>query len=533
MPILDWIGKKAVINHHREVPYRLLKCDKDNSFGDPDSGNLLVQGDNLEALKALLPYYAGKVKCIYIDPPYNTGNEGWIYNDNVNSPEIKAWLGKVVGKEAEDLSRHDKWLCMMYPRLRLLKEFLREDGSIWISIDDNEAHGLKLLCDEIFGRINFVANVVWQKKYTVSNDAIRFSENHDHILVYCKDEKKVSFNKLPRSEEMNARYNNPDNHIKGPWKATPLHAKSGSEKSKSFSYLFRNGYLWTPPKGTFPRFSEETLRLFDEGNEIWFGRDGKSQPSRKTFLKELKNDGVPPLTVWLNREFGNNHDAKTEVKAFNSDDIFTTPKPEMLIYHIISLATVDDDLILDSFAGSGTTGAVAHKMGRRHISVEMGDHAVTHIVPRYKKVISGEDRGGISESVGWDKGGGFRFCTLGEPLFDADGNIADAVSFSDLAAHVFFCETGAPIPKRAVSTSALIGQFETRAIYLLYAKDSAGVASVKKGNVLDGKMLDALPQAKDGITHRVVYAEGCTLSDTRLRKAGVSFKHIPYQIAGA
>ena len=183
MPTLDWIGKKAVVNHHREVPYRLLKCDREKSLGDPEAGNLLVQGDNLEALKALLPYYAGKVKCIYIDPPYNTGNEGWIYNDNVNSPEMRAWLGKTVGKEAEDLSRHDKWLCMMYPRLRLLKEFLREDGSIWISIDDNEAHGLKLMCDEIFGRRNFISNVIWQKKYAPANDALWLSESHDHILV--------------------------------------------------------------------------------------------------------------------------------------------------------------------------------------------------------------------------------------------------------------------------------------------------------------------------------------------------------------
>jgi len=186
MPTLDWIGKKAVVNHHRDVPYRLLNCDKSKSVGDPDAGNLLVEGDNLEALKALLPYYAGKVKCIFIDPPYNTGNEGWIYNDNVSSPEIKAWLGSVVGKEAEDLSRHDKWLCMMYPRLRLLKEFLRDDGSIWISIDDNEAHSLKLICDEIFGRQNFIANIVWQSRYSRSNDAV-ISLSNNHVFAYCRN----------------------------------------------------------------------------------------------------------------------------------------------------------------------------------------------------------------------------------------------------------------------------------------------------------------------------------------------------------
>jgi len=532
MPSLDWIGKKAVVNHHRQVPYRLIHCDKDKSFGDPEAGNLLVQGDNLEALKALLPYYAGKVKCIYIDPPYNTGNESWVYNDNVNSPEMRDWLGKVVGKEAEDLSRHDKWLCMMYPRLRLLKEFLREDGSIWISIDDNEVHGLKLVCDEIFGRKNFIANIVWQKKYTVSNDANLLSNNHDHIILYSDNYEHRNLNRLPRTDKMNSRYSNPDKHIKGPWKATPLHAKSGSEKSKLFSFRFKNGYLWQPPAGTYPRFSEDKLRELEAGDEIWFGRDGNAQPSRKTFLEELKNDGTPPLTVWLNKEFGNNHDAKTEVKAFNENDVFSTPKPEKLISGILSLSSNPGDLVLDSFAGSGTTGAVAHKMGRKHISVEMGDHAHTHIVPRYEKVIEGE-QGGISESVGWQGGSGFRYCTLGEPLFDADGNVNAAVSFPDLAAHVFFCETGSPIPKRADPASPLIGTFQGRAIYLLHNADAVGVASDNAGNVLTGARLDTLSLPEPGFSGaRIVYGEGCTVPDDRLARLGVTFKQIPYQIEG-
>ena len=215
MPTLDWLGKKAVVNHHRGVPYRLIHCDKDRSVGDPDAGNLLVQGDNLEALKALLPYYAGKVKCIYIDPPYNTGNEGWVYNDNVNSPEIKAWLGSVVGKEAEDLSRHDKWLCMMYPRLRLLREFLTEDGSIFVSMDDSESGSLRMLLDDIFGRRNFLASVIWQKVYSPKNSARYFSDDYDYIYIYAKNSIKCSIGLVNRSEQQNQRYSNPDNDRRG------------------------------------------------------------------------------------------------------------------------------------------------------------------------------------------------------------------------------------------------------------------------------------------------------------------------------
>jgi adenine specific DNA methylase Mod len=449
----------------------------------------------------------------------------------VNSPEIKAWLGKVVGKEAEDLSRHDKWLCMMYPRLRLLKEFLREDGILWISIDDHEAHGLKILCDEVFGRINFLATIIWHKKHTRSNDARYFSDNHDFILSYAKNKSICKIKLLDRTNESDSNYSNIDNDPRGEWASGPCHAKTPNPKD-IYEIVTPSGRIIMPPRGTSWRFSKEKFQNLVSENRIYFGPRGNNIPRYKRFKSDVQN-GLVPTTIWFREEVGDNQDAKTEVKSINSDDVFSTPKPEMLIGRIIHISTNPDDLVLDSFAGSGTTGAVAHKMGRQHISVEMGDHAVTHIVPRYQKVISGDDQGGISESVGWQGGEGFRYCTLGETLFDADGNIADAVSFSDLAAHVFFCETGAPIQKRAVSTSPFIGTFQGRAIYLLYAKDSAGVASVKKGNVLDGKTLDALPKAKDGNTHRVIYAEGCTLSESRLRKEGVTFKHIPYQIAGA
>ncbi|RVB68987.1 site-specific DNA-methyltransferase, partial [Mesorhizobium sp. M7A.F.Ca.CA.002.04.1.1] len=361
--------------------------------------NSLIQADNLLALKSLQDEIGGMVKCIFIDPPYNTGSAFEQYQDGVE---------------------HSLWLNLLNDRIKLLYNLLEPTGSFWVSVDDNEAHYLKVMCDEVFGRGNFIANVVWQKKYTVSNDAKYFSDNHDHILVYAKERERWSPNRLPRSDEMNARYSNPDNHPKGPWKATPLHAKSGSAKAKGFSFQFKNGFVWRPPSGTFPRFSEESLRRMDENSEIWFGQGGTSQPSRKTFLSELSNTGTPPLTVWLSSDVGHNHEAKTEVKAFNPDDVFATPKPERLLQRILHIATSPGDLVLDSFAGSGTTGAVAHKMGRRWIMVELGNHAVTHIVPRLRKVIDGDDPGGITAATGWEGGGGFRFYRLAPSLLEKD-----------------------------------------------------------------------------------------------------------------
>ncbi|MGQ0582428.1 MAG: site-specific DNA-methyltransferase [Reyranella sp.] len=399
---LQWVGK----GDRPKVEPRLLLEESEKSYTAPSRrsdgdlfGNMLIHGDNLLALKALDPRQIGPVDCIFIDPPYNTGAAFQQYDDGLE---------------------HSLWLSMIAERVRLLHMLLAGTGSMWITVDDSEAHYLKVVADEIFGRTNFVANVVWQKKYTVANDAKWFSDNHDHILVYAKNKPTWRPNKVPRSDEMNARYSNPDDHPKGPWKATPLHAKSGSEKGKGFQFKFSNGYMWSPPPGTFPRFSEETLRRLDSGNEIWFGRDGRSQPSRKTFLSELTNDGTPPLTVWLHEEVGHNHEAKTEAKAFNSEDVFDTPKPERLLQRIIHLATKPGDLVLDSFAGSGTTGAVAHKMKRRWIMIEMGNQCDTHIVPRLHKVIDGADLGGVTDSTGWKGGGGFRYYQVAPSLLEAD-----------------------------------------------------------------------------------------------------------------
>jgi adenine-specific DNA-methyltransferase len=529
MPTLDWIGKKAVVNHHREVPYRLLHCDKAKSVGDPDAGNLLVQGDNLEALKALLPYYAGKVKCIYIDPPYNTGNEGWIYNDNVNSPEIKAWLGSVVGKEAEDLSRHDKWLCMMYPRLRLLKEFLSKDGSIWVSIDDNEVQNLIQMMNEIFGKSRFIANVIWQKRTSRENRSA-IGDSHDFIVVYAmagKDHWKTVRNKLPANAK---GFSNPDSDPKGKWRSIPFSAQ-GFRDNQMYVIETPTGKKLTPPKGRCWGATEPVFQQYKSEGRVYFPKGGNGRPRIKTYVGE--EDGLVPSTIWFANEVGDNERAKKEILAlFPDEEAFDTPKPEGLVRQIINIATNKNDIVLDSFLGSGTTAAAAMKLERKFVGVELGEHSHTVAARRLDQVVKGE-QGGISRDLEWKGGSGFRFCNLGEPLFDADGNVSSIVTFPDLAAHVFFCETGSPIPRKADAASPLIGTFQNRAIYLLHAAQSMGVADASAGNVLTVAVLEQLPAPSGEFSgQRVVYAEGCTVPEDRLAAAGVTFKQVPYQIEG-
>jgi adenine-specific DNA-methyltransferase len=415
---LTWIGK----DDRPRLEPRILLEDAERSYHakarvtDHDIfDNILIQGDNLLALKALEQEYAGKLKCVFIDPPYNTGSAFEHYDDGIE---------------------HSLWLSLMRDRLVLIQRLLSEDGSLWITIDDNEAHYLKVLCDEIFARQNFVANVVWQKKYTVSNDAKWLAETHDHVLIYAKNKETWRPNRLERTAAMDNRYRNPDKHPKGPWKATPLYAKrTGSEKEQAFSFRFKNGVIWSPPRGTSPRFPADALRKMDENDEIWFGNDGDANPSRKTFLSELKLSEPPAPTVWLHTDVGNNHEAREEVKAINPNDAFATPKPEKLLKRVIALATDPGDLLLDSFAGSGTTGAVAQKMGRRWIMVELGRHCETHIVPRMRKVVDGTDAGGVTEAVEWKGGGGFRYFRLAPSLLEKDawGNWVIAKEFYDPA----------------------------------------------------------------------------------------------------
>ena len=531
MPTLDWIGKKAVINHHRQVPYHLLHCDRKLSVGDPDSGNLLVQGDNLIALKALLPYYAGKVKCIYIDPPYNTGNENWVYNDAVNSPEIRRWLGKVVGAEAEDLSRHEKWLCMMYPRLALLREFLADDGAIFVSIDDNEVQNLRMLMDEVLGPRNFVAILAWQKRVSPANDAKYFSTDHEYVVVYAGNKSAWRPNRLTHSTQQLRNYRNPDNDPRGPWNSVTYTCNKSVDERPNLYHGITNpntGQVIFPKRTAVWKYDVAAHRDHVQENLVWWGRDGRAKmPRLKKFLSDTRN--VVPRSVLLYTEYGHTQEARTELLRMIEAVPFTTPKPVRLIRGLLEIGTDQDSLILDSFAGSGTTGHAALELNRRDggtrrsLLVEMEPAVCRDITAqRLARVVHGYgDVAGL--------GSGFRYCTLGEALFDEGGNIRDTVRFPELAAHIFFTETGSPIPKQASGRTPLLGVHAGRAVYLLFN----GVMGDKRpngGNILTNDTLRHLPPHPNGNGPRVVYAEGTRLSVDRLQREGIIFRQIPYEI---
>ena len=383
---LTWYGKDEPIL----VEPRLLieNAALSNTAADPDTENMLIHGDNLLALKALESKYAGQVKCIYIDPPYNTGSAFEHYDDNLE---------------------HSQWLQLIRPRLEILWRLLSDEGSLWISIDDDEQAYLKVLCDELFGRNSFVASIIWQKRTSPDMRAV-ISDGHDYILVYAKDKElfKQKRNRLPLSEEQRKSYKNPDNDPRGPWTSTDCTAQAGHGTAEQFYTLTTPaGRVIELPKSLCWRFTKERMEEEIAAGRIWLGKDGKGVPRKKTYLKD--STGVVPWTLWMNKEVGHNQEAKKEINAlFGSDNAFDTPKPERLIERIIHIATNPGDLVLDSFLGSGTTAAVAHKMGRRYIGIEMGSHAYTHCKVRLDKVIAGEDPGGITKSAKWEKGGGYR-----------------------------------------------------------------------------------------------------------------------------
>ena len=396
---LTWIGK-----HKRpKLEARILLEDPEKSYHakvrseSAAFDNRLIFGDNLLALKALEQEFTGKVKCVFIDPPYNTGSAFTHYDDGLE---------------------HSIWLGLMRDRLEIIERLLSDDGSLWITIDDNEAHYLKVLCDEVFGRGNFIANAIWQKKFSPQNDAKWLSDNHDHILIYAKHKEIWRPNLLERSELADSRYSNPDNDPRGAWASSDMSVRTYSEAT-DYPITTPSGKIVKPAESRCWSVSQDKFDELVKDNRIWFGKSGSNVPRIKTFLSEVKQ-GLVPLTVWLNTEVGNNQDAKKEVKQFNAKDVFDTPKPEKLVQRIIHLATNPGDLVLDSFAGSGTTGAVAHKMGRRWIMVELGEHCHTHIIPRLQKVIDGEDQGGISKAVNWQGGGGFRYFRLAPTLIVND-----------------------------------------------------------------------------------------------------------------
>lgn len=532
MPTLNWIGKEAVVNHHQQVPFHLLKDVPELSCGEPGNGNLIVQGDNLVALKALLPYYAGQVKCIYIDPPYNTGNESWVYNDNVNSPIIREWLGKVVGKEGETLDRHDRWLCMMYPRLAVLRQFLTEDGAIFISLDDNEVQALRYAMDEIFGEQNFITTISWQKIYTVKNSARHFSEMHDYLVVYAKRADIWKPNLVPRTSKQDIAYKNPDNDHRGPWKATPLHARNYYSKGLYSITCPTGRIIQGPPNGTYWRYPEATFLKLAENGEIWWGRDGNGIPAQKRFLSEVKQ-GVVPATMWFHDEAGHNAEAKNELReTLGSDtEMFITPKPTRLIARVLELSSDPNSLVLDSFAGSGTTGHAvlnlnkSNESNRRFILVEIEPQIAQSITAeRVRRVAEGytNAKGEHVEGLG----GGFRYATLGEPLFDETGKIRDTVRFGDLARHVYFTETGEPLPRERVANTPFLGECRGVGIYLLY-NGILGDKSANGGNVLTRAVLAQLPKF-DG--PKVIYCAGCLLGKDRLQAEQIIIRQTPYEV---
>ena len=594
MPTLNWIGKEAVVKHHKEVPFRLLEpvpelsCEKVGAGGTAASGNLIVQGDNLHALKALLPRYAGQVKCIYIDPPYNTGNEGWVYNDNVNSPEIRKWLGEVVGKEGETLDRHDRWLCMMYPRLVLLRQFLRDDGAIFISLDDNEVGPLRLLLDEIFGSKNFVTTIAWQKIFTIKNSAKHFSEMHDYVVVYSKKKDVWKRNLLPRSSSAEDDYSNPDNDERGDWTSNALQSRNYYSKG-TYSITCPGGrVIEGPPRGTYWRMEEEKLWELDRDNRVWWGKSKNNSPRIKKFLDEAK-EGVVPSTWWEHRFAGTNSGAKTELREIlgeQEQELFNTPKPWQLIQRILQVATDKDSIVMDSFSGSGSTAHAVLKQNardggtRKFILIEMKeDVAVEVTAKRVSKVIAGYpytgtsreellrekitftsiknaeeilERVSVIEETEKDRftrikkevkdgelvvtgeldveeelpglGGGFQFCRLSA----APLFDADGQIRSD----VKFAQLAEFVWFAETGTgftgtadSPLLGIHEGRAIYLLY-NGILKDKSVGGGNVLTGPVFDVLPKFAGP---KVIYAAANRMG-ARAAREGITFKQTPYAL---
>lgn len=418
MPELVFKGKEYVYNHHLTVPYRPLVADPTKSIGPADlAGNLIIHGDNLHALKSLLPRYAGKIDLVFIDPPYNTGNENWSYNDNVNSPIMREWL-RSNPVNVEDMLRHDKWLCMMWPRLTLLRELLSERGSLWMTLDDNELHRARSIFDEIFGEDNFIATCIWHKMDSPKNTAEHFSVDHDYLLVYAKDAEAWSLNLLPRTERMLARYQNPDNDPRGPWLLSDLDARNPYSKGL-YSITTPTGRVISgPPKGKYWRISKQRFDEMDADNRIWWGANGDAAPNIKRFLSEVK-DGVVPQTLWHWQDVGSTRNAKAELlnilSGGSEHEVFITPKPTLLLDRVLAVGSFEDSIVLDSFSGSGTTAHSVLKANvkdgghRKFILVESEDYADRITAERVRRVIAGYAFVGtqreelLTEKVTWSK----------------------------------------------------------------------------------------------------------------------------------
>ena len=541
MPVLDWIGKSRVVNHHLDVPYRVLACqysfdENGRHEGDNGSENMIIHGDNLLALKSLLPQYEGRVKCIYIDPPYNTGNEGWVYNDNVNDPQIKKWLGDVVGKEGEDLSRHDKWLCMMYPRLKLLQRLLADDGVIFISIDDNEQANLKLICDEIFGLRNYITSIPWQSRQSLQNDT-DLSINHEYIVCYAKNRRQVD----RRLKESNAdrwfeipefafypmmvddsKYSNPDNDPRGPWKADPFDAPN---VRPNLTYPITNpitGVQYLPPSGRHWRILPEKFASALADGRIIFGKNGKGRPQLKVFLNEKQGFGSVPNSWFKAEVYGTATHGTKELQEILGKNQFETPKPTMLLMELFKLSTTKDSIILDSFAGSGTTAHAVLNLNkedgghRKFILVEMGDYAESITAERVKRVISGYGEGKKAKE---GTGGSFRYFELGDPIFIGD-RLNEDIGEDEIRKYVYFTETKQPLEARRADEPSYMGTHYGTAYYFHYKPDEV--------TTLSRAFLHTVKTRAEGY---VIYADLCTLSAAELDRYHIVFKKIPRDIS--
>ena len=517
MPTLNWIGKEAVVNHDKEVPFRLLRKVKSSSVGD-NSQNLIIHGDNLEALKALMPYYIGKIKCIYIDPPYNTGNESWVYNDKVNSPKIKKWLGKVVGRESEDLCRHDKWLCMMYPRFKLLKDLLSDDGLIFVSIDDNEHCNLKQIMDEIFGSANFITSFIWNKKLTGGHDSKIVNVVHEYVVCYTKNINGTNLiNKISSGTEY------------------PLFDDKSGQNFKwdslwtvSHGYTKNCDYPIEAPDGTkiFPWMCHKDKEKV-KGRARWFWSLETYQEQKDSiFIKKDKKDEwkvykkvfggslIPPKSIFDKETVGGtSHGKEALEKIFGKVGVFDNPKSVELVKEIIKYATKNDSIILDSFAGSGTTGHAVLDLNkedggnRKFILVEMEDKIAKDITAeRVKRAIKK-----------YDYQDGFEYCELDKPLFDEQGQIEETCEFNQFATYIYFTETQTNIDKNKIEKN-FIGEHSDTEFYLIYKE--------KDKNILTKSFLSKLRKTEN---KKIVYADKNYLDEDVLLKYNIVFKQIPYE----
>lgn len=532
MAQIQFKGKSFVQNHHLLVKYHQLIPVKNKSLTNKVSlnDNLIIHGDNLKALKALLPLYAGKVKCIYIDPPYNTGNEKWIYNDNVSSPMMQEWLGKVVDRE--DLTRHDKWLCMMTPRLKLLRELLCEEGAIFISIDENEQHHLRFLMDEIFGEDNFISNIIWQKKFAPQNDAKYLSDNHDFVLLYARNKLLWKRNLLPVTQSIKDRYSNPDNDRRGAWSSGDISVKTYTE-SCDYPIKTPSGRIVKPPKSRCWMFAKNKLAELIKDNRIWFGKNGNNVPRLKQFQKEIQ-DGIVPITIWLHGEVGHNQEAKQELKdIFGDTDLpFDTPKPKRLLDRILKLSTDKDSLILDSFSGSGTTAHAIFDLNkkdggnRKFILVECEDYADKITAERVRRVIKGVPKA-KAETLKKGLKGTFSFFELGKAIeLESILDGANLPTYKELASYIFYTATGEEFDEKAIDAkTGFIGESNNYLVYLLYKPDLTKL----KNLALTLDIAESLPPLKKE-KRRLIFAPTKYLDQDYLDQFRIDFCQLPFEI---